>query len=111
METQATPRPWAIAQPAELRNVSQIVDGRGNALASLYYLLNDEPRALAKTEAENGANAAMIVRAVNNHDALVEALEQVLAWSVRANAGPIPWDEVETNIRAALDAAKEATCP
>lgn len=59
----ASPTPWQIGQ-----HVADLVkDANGEGVASCARLLNAE------------ANAALIVAAVNEHDALVAALEQLLA--------------------------------
>ena len=65
----------------------------------------------ATSHAEAYANAAFIVRAVNNHERLVEALEEIIAnppcsdpdCCARARANTIATDKA----RAALEAAKE----
>ena len=72
METQATPRPWKITRTEGSLGVGLdwAITGRWTAIATLFDE-DDDP--------EQEANAALIVRAVNNHDALVEALEALLA--------------------------------
>ena len=59
------------------------------------------------THAEQQANAAFIVRAVNCHDQLVAALEAVRAWD-RCSAGrtALWWEDVLAKVDTALAAAK-----
>lgn len=54
------------------------------------------------------ANAALIVRAVNSHEALVAALEKLTEFATEGVAVPESWDVI-LNARAALALAKEPT--
>lgn len=58
METQATPRPWTV-EGANDPGICHIADNEGQLFAEV---VGEKP-------------AALIVTAVNNHDALIEALE------------------------------------
>jgi hypothetical protein len=75
--TEATPRPWAIgSQIGHEIDINCMRDGkfRGWFLRlSPGYTFEDFP-ASDEVQAEFLANAALIVRAVNSHDALVDAL-------------------------------------
>ncbi len=76
----ATPKPWRIKSRngyGELNGVN-IGDGRGYILATA---IGDVP------ELDSEANADLIVRAVNAHDALVEAAEANRAWAYAEHNG------------------------
>ena len=61
--TKGTPRPWEASNPTT--SITRIQDSfKRNILATLLGTMENRE-----------ANAALIVKAVNNHDALVEALE------------------------------------
>lgn len=74
IETQATPRPWRTDAEFDHENIL----GPDEAMvADCAIFLN---RKFGKRTPEiNRANAELIVRAVNAHDALVEALEDLLS--------------------------------
>jgi hypothetical protein len=80
----ATPRPWQIAFN-NYREVQawQVLDSRGRSLASMIPTIED-----LKTNDERGAraNADLIVRAVNSHGAMREALAAAVARVELANA-------------------------
>ncbi len=65
MELKHTPTPWQEFEP-QTSKLLTIEDFKGNHIASIGHR-NSEAVA---------ANAAFIIRAVNSHDALVEALEE-----------------------------------
>lgn len=106
--TEATPRPWHIDAKDSLEHVRGTSQsyGRDGIIAAMNY--GDSP--------ENRANAALIVRAVNNLDPLIEALELSLKTMLGsyengpglASAGFGP-DGAVAIARAALLAAREAT--
>ena len=71
-EQKHTPTPWAIKRTEDWATLSvSIVDSDGQEVATI------TPRGSTPDEME--ANAAFIVTACNSHDALVEALEMLLA--------------------------------
>lgn len=95
-----TPTPW------HLHN-SETIDGpKGEWIATVKPIL---PGARL---GEAAANAALIVRAVNSHAALVEALSEVLALYDCGGDFYIPYDVATKRlgrIRAALKLAKQST--
>lgn len=104
METEATPRPWIYDAAGEIR-------GRERKAAPLVARTVVQGIAMPRWE----ANAALIVAAVNQHDALVEALEAATRFlsafqRVAAAKGQnIDATEAKTLVdkaRAALDAAE-----
>lgn len=67
MSTQHTPTPWRLCKVGPF--IETVANGRGmNIIASCEDIDGDRPRA------EDLANAAFIVRAVNSHTALLDAL-------------------------------------
>lgn len=79
--SKATARPWATERDG---GVSIITDRDGNTVCVMM----------------SEANAALIVRAVNSHDAGVAAMRGMLD-------GSEPWDERATQARAALALAEQ----
>lgn len=83
--TEHSPTPWRFGTPeielddCENGYVSQtiVADGCALPIAITYGLLDQEGR--GPSEVAHDANAALIVRCVNSHDALVAALEAVMA--------------------------------
>ena len=74
MNTPATAQTAHTATPWQYDEVDLVIsDGDGNAIAVLE--LQEPPE--SKSEPITLANAAFIVKAVNNHDALVKALIQI----------------------------------
>ena len=88
--TEATPRPWEM-RPAQ---IGQHVDSDGSRDFGIGAVLGDQNYCIAEafwrvdqlTFAPAEANAALIVRAVNAHDALVEALADLLL--IRSSGDP-----------------------
>lgn len=74
----ATPRPWAW----EWCGVDAIITKGDSVPPNIGFLFGDTP----EMHEAAAANAALIVRAVNSHDALVAALHDLREW-VR-NPGP-----------------------
>ena len=78
MNKQATPRPWEM-RPAQ---IGQTVDADGSRDFGIGAVIGDQNYCIAETFwrvdqltfAPAEANARLIVRAVNSHDALVKAL-------------------------------------
>lgn len=93
METQATPRPWTVTLQGDRWRV------RGN------HSTGTEQHVV---HVYNKANATLIVRAVNQHDALVEALEDLLQFrpAIENTAQITERDRAVDQARAALDAAR-----
>ena len=83
--TEATPRPWAVIQD-QYGNES-IVDSMGDFVVEM---------------AEQTIDADLIVKAVNNHDALVAALKLTLQYA-KENADI---REIEVMVEAALEQVK-----
>ncbi len=79
--TEATPRPWEM-RPAQ---IGQTVDADGNRDFGIGAVIGDQNYCIAEalwrvdqlTFAPAEANADLILRAVNNFDALVSALEKI----------------------------------
>jgi len=104
-----TPRPWIVACINEIHDHRAKFDSSGARIG-------DTPNRIAKieypyaNEDEQEANAVLIVRAVNCHDSLVEACEQISEWYelVKRNypdmAGLLRGMDLA---RAALEAAKD----
>ncbi len=124
VETQATPRPWAYCQYGDFENESYIetwfaIVPQGQEPEDKYSEIQFEiarvgvafwrhgisHREVAPEEDE--ANAALIVRAVNNHGALVEALGWMLG-QFGGNGSNSTKREAIRLARAALDTAREA---
>lgn len=83
MKTEHTPTPW-IQSACTVHQADNWKDGEnlgGKEIAHVYDILSDD----LPTD-ENEANAAFIVRAVNSHAALVEAVEGLLPWIAKAQA-------------------------
>ena len=102
-ETKVSPRPWRV-DPDYLADI-QTADGKdiGTVWSDKAIGMNLTLRGpmAATSHAEAYANAAFIVRAVNNHERLVDCCERALAaWT---GAGP---GIVLDDLRAALAAAK-----
>jgi hypothetical protein len=104
-----TQTPWSFQQDSitERDGCGYISDADGNHI-SHHGNIN-------RSRAENLANAAFIVRAVNSHEALVKALEAVdRLWSRDAlnfefeMGFDSPVGKVWAELRAALAAAREA---
>lgn len=68
-----TPTPWQLAKTAAGK--VKIADKNGFSIANL----------TGNVLAENEANAALIVTAVNNHEKLVECLSELLKTTVNHN--------------------------
>lgn len=100
-ETRATPRPWHISE----QNPEYVDTHDG------YYIAGCE-KAVGNDMAESSANAALIVRCVNQHDALVSWLTKAaqLAEQQYTGGDDVPlnsaWIWLAANARAALNAAK-----
>jgi len=67
--SEATPRPWFIVDESKAVHRWVIAHGEGDSIADC------APVGPWMTPEEADANAALIVRAVNNHEALLSALE------------------------------------
>jgi len=94
-----TPTPWSVSA---LDYWSIVGDGKHIADCRV----QDERTIGRSRDHESEANAALIVRAVNAHEALVGALESVAqAFAVEHIAEVIP-PSVATKVKAALRAAK-----
>lgn len=121
----ATPRPWVAhkqwpayiipASDAEKRLGGSVdADHDRNVYATIIARANHDERGFAHdtTKAQAAANAALIVRAVNAHEALVEALKdgiEALAFCERAGMkiNPPSLDKM----RAALSLATRGDTP
>jgi hypothetical protein len=117
MKENATPRPWVRGRGADAQYIIAVGDGSQptRRVAEVYY---------GRIEVdERNANAELIVRAVNSHEALVEALEmgndtedgpallRRVASMVFRVAGPVTATELRRKAdaeEAALAKAKEA---
>lgn len=99
MSAKPSPLPWKTeAEHGARWNIS---DKTGDSVA-MTCQITPGPAGLDKVR---DANTALIVRAVNSHAALVEALEALWAeWQTRPANVSVP---VENKIRAALKLAKE----
>lgn len=109
MNNQSTPRPWHYTgtSVSALNFCARWINGPD--------LLGQPAIAVGETAMEAEANADLIVKAVNLHDELVEALEfsRLIVNSYRAdNKGTGLWTESDENdykkIEQALSKAKEA---
>lgn len=95
-EPKASPRPWAVVYDSEKDDFG--VEHRWvNCITSSQH---NAPVVVAEEMAE--VDAEHIVRAVNAHDALVEALEKV-----RDRIEPCEYVELLEEVKAALALAKE----
>ena len=111
METQATPRPWHIAQLKHDQELGDIAYIYGPAPKSMPSPQVCTSIATGRDRAGAEANAALIVAAVNQHDALVETLEEVadtagLAPAATLYAARKRLAYIVALARAVLDAAK-----
>ena len=104
-----TPTPWSIGHSME-RNY---IYGGGSHLACIGsrengFFIHDDG-----SLNESEANAAFIVRAVNSHDDLLEALETLLALDTDGEAGcridPIEYGRALAMARAAVAKARGET--
>ena len=98
-----TPTPWNLGYTGRciLREIPGMCDGEDGyavAITSAHSLL---------TPSEAKANAAFIVRAVNSHDALVRALEEMIEVYWGDGDGELPEPHCIQNARAALASARE----
>ena len=73
MTDKATKRPWKVSRNHTFRN--DIVDAKNNTIVFLPH------------EALSKANAELIVRAVNSHDAMVDALDYVIRYHREHDSG------------------------
>ena len=77
--TPATPRPWHVEQKDPGRDWRIWPSDEGDLIAAVMNPYVDKQgnviRELETNHAESEANAALIVRAVNSHDALVAAVQ------------------------------------
>jgi hypothetical protein len=91
---QATKRPWVVESDGESPVIT--FEARNIAVVESYY-------------GDGDANAALIVRAVNSHDKLVEVCEKFLDWA-DGKTGSISSSQrlavAEATARAALALAK-----
>lgn len=120
MEAKATVRPWQARPPIDGLDATMNGEPVGPVPATIAGVYRNEEgvhctRFIAEIyngdTNEGGANAALIVRCVNQHDALVKALKAVLG-EVMASGGPTGFHgrlSIKTceNARAVLDQAKE----
>ncbi len=95
-ENQHTPTPWHVDNSGIVVG-SRAPNGSTDLIADLH---------TSAMPAEARANAALIVRAVNNHQALVEALTKLISWWDFDPNGQLPVGIVN-DARAALAAATE----
>jgi hypothetical protein len=96
------PRPWKLDYEIEAGGISYIIDATGHGVASLY-----DNTLHGKPVMDSQSNAELIVRAVNTHDQLVEALEEALEAVEELNGEfQSGWDETIEKIEAALKKAK-----
>lgn len=110
MTTAHTPTPWAPSADDAFHDPADIMDQKGELLASTYPMGSGDDR-----DDIAAANVLFIIRAVNAHDALVAALTAVLPYAEdHQDAGPIHegWKSPELEqlcktARAALDLLKE----
>lgn len=84
MSTQHTPTPWSVHSVCSLELAEQNKVALGHPLSyepGAFQIFTDDGRGngFPLPEQDREANAAHIVRCVNSHDALVEALEIALA--------------------------------
>lgn len=102
-ETRYTPTPWRAVLDEDGVNV-WARDGEGE-----HHIANLDVAAHGKflSSEEMDANAALIVRAVNNHEALVEALAEFIeAFGNRGESTSLHvWDQ---RLKAARDKARAA---
>ncbi len=88
-----TPIPWKILpQTAYSTPIARLVDANNRPVLS--------------NIGDNADNAALIVRAVNNHDKLIDALEAVVATSTPCSADD--WTRHHKSIDDAKEALKSA---
>lgn len=120
MSDQATPRPWRyVAEPRPNGGRPwHCIDAEAECPVTgdtIECTLGELYGPFQKDQETVAANAALIVRAVNAHDALVEALEKIASpnhWSVveptdhEGIKAALIFDEMQRIARAALDAAK-----
>jgi len=93
-----TPTPWNgnISQPRGMPCVESVGLANGGHITALC------------PGPDGTANAAFIVRAVNNHTALIEAIERLLNYEDEAPPADSFGPEVYAKARAALAKAKES---
>lgn len=97
IEAEATARPWKIDEEPEYPLAIIADDDEGRHICQIGYegsKRGSGPQ--SPFDEEQWANAALIVQAVNSHQALVDAVRSALSWMRRA-----PIDEIEA-VEAAL---------
>lgn len=92
--SEATPRPWGQVSVGGKRYISATDNGNETLVGMLF--MPEKAR----------ANAGLIVRAVNSHDALVEALEWLV--NVGCGVGRAGGAPEEGEFEAAIEAGKVA---
>ena len=101
--TEATQRPWA--QKSSAWGNPQIAGANGKRIVEL--LTRPADKEFGFTD-EARANAELIVKAVNNHDALVAAVSNFLGWVDAPDDlwGGVPETPEMEALRAALEQVK-----
>lgn len=85
MSEKANPRPWVLIEKGEMMwPASVLVLGHGIGIRQSDGAFDD-----IQSEAECKANAELIVRAVNAHDDLVAALEEIAKGSGSFSTDPL----------------------
>ncbi len=92
-EEKRTPGPWAQSHRNNKRGMSatEIYDTSGETIATLAWYPVEKGNGVTATARE--ANAAFICLAVNNHDALVEALKPLAAFAEHLPMSGKPYEE------------------
>lgn len=110
-DSRPTPRPWEVHDDTNIRSVG----GQHIGVASGPHTIGATPEVMERRrqeQAEDRANAEFIVRAVNCHEDLLEALEGIWQWlGVEAgNRTEGDWIEKEpwVRVRAAIEKARGA---
>jgi hypothetical protein len=93
------PRPWKLDYEIEAGGISYIIDATGHGVASLY-----DNTLHGKPVMDSQSNAELIVRAVNTHDQLVVALEEIMRLSSMVHLSV----DAEDLLDSAYDIAKAA---